>query len=153
MNGRTTFRSARRAFLSCIVAVAAAAALAGCSEIESPTVEGYEPATLESAGPDGPITITVTEEAEHRLELQTSVIMARGNDLVVDYTALIYDKVGKPFVFTVVEPHRYVRANVGIKGIVDNQVTLTSGPPAGTQVVTVGAVELWGAELGIAGKH
>jgi hypothetical protein len=32
-------------------------------------------------------------------------------------------------------------------------VILSAGPPAGTQVVTVGAIELWGAELGIAGKH
>jgi len=32
-------------------------------------------------------------------------------------------------------------------------VRLSAGPPAGTEVVTVGAIELWGAELGIAGKH
>jgi hypothetical protein len=30
---------------------------------------------------------------------------------------------------------------------------LASGPPPGTEVVTVGAIELWGAELEVAGKH
>jgi hypothetical protein len=42
---------------------------------------------------------------------------------------------------------------VTIKEVQDNVATLSAGPPAGTQVVTVGAIELWGAELGIAGKH
>jgi hypothetical protein len=153
MNGKPTLSSARRAFVSGLVALAAAASLAGCAEIESPTVDAYEPAMLESTGPDKPITVTLTDEAERRVELQTSLIMAHGNDLVVDHTALLYDRVGKPFVFTVVAPHRYVRAGVVVEEVVDGQVTLTSGPPAGTQVVTVGAVELWGAELGIAGKH
>ncbi len=35
----------------------------------------------------------------------------------------------------------------------DNVMILSSGPPAGTEVVTVGAIELWGTELEIAGKH
>jgi hypothetical protein len=42
---------------------------------------------------------------------------------------------------------------VTIKQVDGDAVTLSAGPPAGTEVVTVGAVELWGAELGIAGKH
>jgi hypothetical protein len=47
-----------------------------------------------------------------------------------------------------------VRAAIGIKEVSeDNLVILSSGPPAGTEVVTVGAIELWGAELGIAGSH
>jgi hypothetical protein len=119
MSRKTTLR---RALTGYAITVALAASLAGCAEIESVTVEPYEPAALESTGPDKPARVILTEE-------------------------------GKPWVFTVAGPRTYVRAPIGIKNVEDNVAILSSGPPAGTRVVTVGAIELWGAELGIAGKH
>ena len=44
----------RRAFQGFVVAVAATASLAACAEIEVPLAEPYEPAHLESTGPDQP---------------------------------------------------------------------------------------------------
>ena len=149
MNRRTTLR---KAVLGCVVAVAVAMS-AGCAEIESVTAEPYEPAALESTGPDKPARVILTEEAVDRVALQTTEVKALGKDLTVDHAALVFDKVGKPWVFSVIGPRTYVRAAVTIKEVQDNVVTLSAGPPAGTQVVTVGAIELWGAELGIAGKH
>jgi hypothetical protein len=149
MNRRTTLR---KAVLGCVVAVAVATS-AGCAEIESVTAEPYEPAALESTGPDKPARVILTEEAVDRVALQTTEVKALGKDLTVDHAALVFDKAGKPWVFSVVGPRTYVRATVTIKKVQDNVVTLSAGPPAGTQVVTVGAIELWGAELGIAGKH
>jgi len=149
MNCQTTLR---RAVLGCVVAIAVATS-AGCAEIESVTAEPYEPAALESTGPDKPARITLTDEAVDRVALQTTEVKPLGKELTVDHAALVFDKAGKPWVFTVVGPRTYVRAAVGIKEVQDNLVTLSAGPPAGTQVVTVGAIELWGAELGIAGKH
>ena len=149
MNRRTTLR---KAVLGCVVAVAVATS-AGCAEIESVTAEPYEPAALESTGPDKPARVILTEEAVDRVALQTTEVKALGKDLTVDHAALVFDKAGKPWVFSVVAPRTYVRAAVTIKEVQDNVVTLSAGPPAGTQVVTVGAIELWGAELGIAGKH
>jgi hypothetical protein len=149
MNSQTTLR---RAVLGCVVAIALGTA-AGCAEIESTTVEPYEPAALESTGPDKPARITLTDEAVDRVALQTTEVRTLGKDRTVDHAALIFDKAGKPWVFTVVGPRTYVRAAIGIKEVQDNQVILSAGPPVGTQVVTVGAIELWGAELGIAGKH
>ena len=143
----------RRAFEGFVVAVAAAASFAGCAEIEVPLAEPYEPAQVQSAGPDQPARVSLTEEAEHRVALQTNLVRPRGDDVTVDYPALVYDKVGKPWVFTVVEPRTYVRAPVLVKEVRDSLVILSSGPPAGTEVVTVGAIELWGTELGIAGQH
>ena len=78
---------------------------------------------------------------------------ATSSATAVDYTALIYDKTGKSWVFTVVGPLTFQRAAVTVDKIKGPLVTLSAGPPAGTQVVTVGASEVWGAELGIAGKH
>ena len=149
MNRRTTFR---KAVLGCVVAVAVGMS-AGCAEIESVTAEPYEPAALESTGPDKPARVILTEEAVDRVALQTTEVKASGKDLTVDHAALVFDKAGKPWVFSVVGPRTYVRATVTIKEVQDNVVTLSAGPPAGTQVVTLGAIELWGAELGIAGKH
>jgi hypothetical protein len=149
MNRRTTLR---KAVLGCVVAVAIATS-AACAEIESVTAEPYEPAALESTGPDKPARVILTQEAVDRVALQTIEVKTLGKDLTVDHAALVFDKAGKPWVFSVVGPRTYVRAAVTIKEIQDNVVTLSAGPPAGTQVVTVGAIELWGAELGIAGKH
>jgi hypothetical protein len=149
MNRQATLR---KAVLGCVVAIALATS-AGCAEIESTTAEPYEPAALESTGPDRPARIILTEEAVDRVALQTTEVKTLGKDLTVDHTALVFDKAGKPWVFTMVGPRTYVRAAIGIKEVQDKLVILSAGPPAGTQVVTVGAIELWGAELGIAGKH
>ena len=147
-------KALHRALLGFVVAVATAASLAGCAEIEVPLVEPYEPAAVETPGPNQPARVILTEEAEHRVALQTSLVRPSGADVAVEYPALVYDKAGKPWVFTVIGPRTYVRSPISIKEVrEDNQVILTSGPPAGTQVVTIGAIELWGAELGIAGKH
>jgi hypothetical protein len=143
----------RKAFLSILVAVAAIVSMAGCAEIEVPLAEPYEPAHLESTGPDQPKRVILTEEAVHRTELQTTEVRLEDGDLEVEHAALVYDQKGKPWVFTVVGPRTYVRAPVEIKEIDDELMILASGPPPGTEVVTVGAIELWGTELEIAGKH
>jgi hypothetical protein len=132
----------------------ATASLVGCAEIEVPLAEPYEPAHLESTGPDQPARVILTEEAQHRVQLQTTLVKPHGADVSLDHAALVYDKKGKPWVFTVIGPLTYIRAAVGIKEVNENNVViLSSGPPAGTEVVTVGAIELWGTELEIAGKH
>jgi hypothetical protein len=146
-------KTALRKLLLGFVAVAAIASLAGCAEIESVMAEPYEPAHLESTGPDQPKRVILTEEAVHRTELQTTTVRLEDGDLEVEHAALVYDQKGKPWVFTVVGPRTYVRAPVEIKEIDDELMILASGPPAGTEVVTVGAIELWGTELEIAGKH
>jgi hypothetical protein len=151
MSSKTTLR---RAFQGFVVAVAATASLVGCAEIEVPMAEPYEPAHLESAGPDQPARIILTEEAQQRVQLQTTLVKPHGAEVSLDQAALVYDKKGKPWVFTVVGPLTYVRAPVSIEEVqADNLMILSSGPPAGTEVVTVGAIELWGTELGIAGQH
>jgi hypothetical protein len=151
MSSKTTFR---RAFEGFVVALVATASLTGCAEIEVPLAEPYEPAHLESTGPDQPKKVILTEEAQHRIQLQTTLVKPHGGDVSVDQAALIYDQEGKPWVFTVIGPLTYVRAAVSIQEVDQNNLmVLSSGPPAGTEVVTVGAIELWGTELEVAGSH
>jgi hypothetical protein len=145
--------SLRKAFQGFVVAVAVTASMAGCAEIEVPMAEPYEPGRLESTGPNKPARVILTEEAQHRLQLQTTIVKPHRADVSVDEAAVVYDKKGKPWVFTVIGPLTYMRAAVAIKEVQDKLTILSSGPPAGTEVVTVGAIELWGTELGIAGQH
>jgi len=132
---------------------AAALILVGCAEVPTSGSQVYVPATVESTSPDGPKRVTLTAEAASRLDLATATIRATSKGTAVDYAALVYDKTGASWVFTVVGPLTYQRAAVTVDEVEDQLVTLSSGPRAGTKVVTVGAIEVWGAELGIAGKH
>jgi hypothetical protein len=135
------------------LALAAGTSLGGCAEIPATSTTTYQPASLESTTPDGPKKVTFTGEAVERVDLQTSRVEQRGDQVVVDYAALVYDKTGKSWVFTVVAPLTFLRAPVRVDRIEGNQVLLDRGPSVGTQLVTRGAIEVWGAELGISGKH
>jgi hypothetical protein len=153
MSTRSTLRKVRHCVLGLALAATLGFSTAGCAEIESVSAEPYEPASLESAGPDKPAKVTLTEEAMRRVALQTTVVGAGDGGVTVHHAALIYDKKGLPWVFAVIGPRTYARSAVTVDHVDGDLATLKSGPPAGTEVVTVGAIELWGAELGIAGKH
>jgi hypothetical protein len=65
------------------------------------------------------------------------------------YAALLYLPDGTTITYTNPDGHSYVREQVTVESIRDDQAVLTAGPPAGTKVVTTGGAELWGAEFGI----
>jgi hypothetical protein len=97
--------------------------------------------------------VTFTAEGADRLELQTTTARKVSGQTVIDYAALIYDGQGVTWVYTAPEPLTFMRAQVVVDRIVGNDAYLRSGIPVGTRVVTVGAAEVYGSELGIAGKH
>ena len=66
---------------------------------------------------------------------------------IVPYSAVIYGASGDAWVYTSPEPAVFVRRQVTIEDIDDGTAVLSDGPPVGTQVVTVGAAELYGVEL------
>ncbi|HWJ53625.1 MAG TPA: hypothetical protein VNT24_09670 [Propionibacteriaceae bacterium] len=139
-------------------AVGAAVALlaltvTACSEVEEPSGDDYAPATVTTADPSSAPTVKFTDEAARRVDLMMSTVTGRKGALVVDYAALIYDKQGKTWVYTVPEPLTFLRAKVVVDEIDGNRVRLSDGPPPGTKVVTQGVTEVYGAELGMAGKH
>jgi multidrug efflux pump subunit AcrA (membrane-fusion protein) len=68
---------------------------------------------------------------------------------VVPYSAVVYGANGDAYVYTTTEPLVYVRQRVVIESIEKDKAILTEGPPSGTQVVTAGAAELFGAETGV----
>lgn len=68
---------------------------------------------------------------------------------VAPYAAVLYGVHGETWVYTNPEPLVFVRQPILIDYIEDDLAILSDGPEAGTDVVTVGAAELFGAETGV----
>jgi hypothetical protein len=62
---------------------------------------------------------------------------------------VLYDAAGDTWTFTNPEPLVFVRQRISVTYIDGNRAVLADGPAPGTPVVTVGAAELYGAELGV----
>ena len=136
----------RRAGRLIIAAPALAALLlAGCGGAVSDDHEIVEPASFdEQTG-----RIEMTAQASERLDIQTAPVQARGDLLVVPSAALLVVADGTFYVYTSPEPLVFVPRPISIDR--DDGVTafLTEGPPAGTDVVTVGVPELYGIQYGM----
>jgi hypothetical protein len=137
-----------------VATVAAGLSLSACKEVESESASGYEPTKLEAIkGKEDFQRVTFTPEGAARVDVKTGKVTRSGGHKVVPYAALIYTGDVKTFVYTTSQPRTYERAEVDVDRIEGNRVLLSKGPPAGTEVVTRGAAEVYGAELDIAGSH
>ena len=63
---------------------------------------------------------------------------------------MIYLTDGKTYTYTAPEPLTFVRQEIDIDHVVGDSAMLSDGPPAGTEVVTVGAAEVYGTEFEVA---
>lgn len=126
--------------------------LAGCNRATS-HAEHEPPAHVEHVEGTEVSRVTLTPKAMERIDLQTgevrmaSVSRSSAARKVVPYAAVLYDADGATWVYTMPEPNTFVRAEVMVDYIEGNLAVLTDGPPAGTQVVTVGGMELFGTEF------
>lgn len=104
--------------------------------------------------------VILSQRAAERLGIQTDKIRleqtagAGGGGSattrkVLSHAAVLYDENGDTWTFTSPEPLTFLRQQIAIDYIAEGSVVLLNGPPAGTTVVTVGAAELLGAELGV----
>jgi hypothetical protein len=142
-----------------VAAAIAVALIAVGLQVQSPDVLADSPAppkpesqaTIKRLG-FGINQITLLPKAARRLGIETSAISEEQGGKIAPYSSIIYDLDGDAWVYTVVAPLTYVRAGVVIKLIKGNQAYLAEGPPAATQVVTVGVPELYGAEVGVNGE-
>jgi hypothetical protein len=136
-----------------VALVIAGIALPGCTEVESDTVEGYEPAQLEGIEGSELMRVTFTREGAARTDLRTAPVQRSGDRRVVPYAAVFYDGDGKTYVYVAEKPLSFLRAEIVVDHIEGDRALLDDGPPVGGQVVTTGAAEVHGAELEIAGSH
>lgn len=138
--------------VSGLVLVAAALGLSGCSGIEPAAAgNGYEPAAVKEVEGSDVKLVTFTEDGADRVGLETAVVREDGSQLVVPYASLLYDGKGVPWVYTNPQTLTFLRSEVVVDRIEGDVVWLSEGPQPGTRVVTVGAAEVYGTELGIAG--
>jgi len=144
---------ARRLLAQGTALVVVAVSASACTEVESAAVEGYEPTRLDEVRGSEFLRVTFTEEGARRAGLQTGAVRGSGRHTVVPYAALIYEPDGKTYVYTSPKPRTFMRAEVKVRDIRGDRAMLADGPPAGTTVVTIGAAEVYGAELDIAGSH
>jgi hypothetical protein len=139
------------AVLGLLVAVSP---LSACTQTSAEgSSEKEEPAKVEQAQASGVSRLTLTAKAVERLGVQTTplreVTIAGKLRKVVPYGALMYDKKGETWVYVSPSANVYVREQVSVELIQENRAILTSGPAAGTAVVSVGAAELYGTETGV----
>jgi hypothetical protein len=133
---------------------ATALALSGCKEVaEASLSSGYEPAHVEEAADAEVPTVTFTEIGAQRVGLETATATQQGENIAVPYAALIYDGQGVSWVYTVPEERTYQRVQVVVDHIEGDTALLADGVDPGSDVVTVGATEVYGSELGMDGGH
>lgn len=139
---------------ACVVVIALAALLSGCKEAEEASVSsGYQPSVVEEVADSDVQRVTFTKIGADRLDLATVAAAQQGDHTVVPYSALIYDGQGVSWVYTASSELTFLRAEVVVDRIEGDTVLLSDGLSPGARIVTVGAAEVYGAELGIDGGH
>jgi hypothetical protein len=141
------------AWLRPAAALCAVLALAGCKTVEDEAPEtGAEPAVVEPiAGSAGLSKVSLSESAVERIALETVEVSPgdAGEGVEIPYGAVMYDADGGTWAYVEVSPRVYVREAITVAEIRGGVASLRAGPAAGTRVVSVGAAELYGAEVGV----
>jgi hypothetical protein len=112
---------------------------------------GNPPAKVQLVDGSDQARVILSADAARRLGVETIVVRessgAPGDGaLIIPYAAVLYDPAGMTWTYTSPEPLVFVRQPIQITDIREGLAFLSSGPPAGTLVVTVGASELLGTE-------
>ena len=125
----------------------------GCSESEPDDGDTYYPATVDELDHGDMKRVTLTDDAASRIGLESATARQDGSLTVVPYAALIYDGDGDAWVYEARGRLEFVRTEVDVERVEGDLAWLSEGVTPGARVVTVGATELYGAELEIDGGH
>ena len=79
----------------------------------------------------------------------TLPLKGRAENLIVPFSAILYDIHGGAWVYQQLDGHVYERRRVSVEHVVGNNAILAAGPEIGAKVVTDGAAELFGTEFGV----
>ena len=132
----------------------AAFLLAACAQGEVAGIVSEDPPVkVEKNEATGLSRLTLSAKAAERLGIATGAVSAAGAGTAIPYAALVYDKTGKTWVYTNPQGRDFIRQAIEVERIEGDLAYLTSGPPVGTAVVTVGTAELWGVDTGVGGGH
>jgi hypothetical protein len=145
----------RHAVAACagLVLIAAGVSLSACGEATSEygeTAGHREPGRLEPIKGTDVKRVKFSAEGAKRVGLQTEQVRGDTQRKVIPYAAVIYDPEGNTFTYTSPEPLVYVREKVEVDYVDGGRVVLSGGPSVGTEIVTVGAAEVYGTEFEVA---
>jgi hypothetical protein len=137
----------RRALLAISVISVTALVLTACGGKVTDSYEIEEqPYSLEEIEGEEVLRVILTDTAAEHIGIETLPVEKSGSGSVVPYDSVYIDAHGGFWVYTNPEPFVFVRAPIDIVRETSTQAFLADGPPVGTQVVTVGVPELYGAE-------
>ena len=112
---------------------------------------GVVPATLEAIPGSDIKRVILTARAIERIDLHTGKVsqeMLQGElHTVVPYASIIYTPNGGTWVYTSPKDRTFERQAIDVDFIEGDYVVITSGPPLGTRVATIGVAEIYGAEF------
>jgi hypothetical protein len=129
----------------------AALALGGCNSA-STSAPKVEAITIEEQD-SGLKILTLSEKAAERLGVVTAPVAGSGSSMTIPYAAVVYDAEGATWAYVNSQPLVYMREAITVEEIDGDVARLSAGPASGTPVVTTGAAELYGAEIGVGGGH
>jgi hypothetical protein len=133
-----------------VVAAVVIALAAGSPSDDTGAAPEAPPATVEPIKGTDLSTVTLSADAARRLGIRTAPVLARGaHGAAIPYAAVLYDADGRTYTYTSPKPLVFVRHPIRVIRIQGARALLSSGPPAGTRVVTVGSQELYGSEYDV----
>ena len=136
-----------------LLVIVAVVPLAACGGEGEEAADGPEPATITPLEGSDLNRIVLTAAAAKRLAIKTDAVRTGdGEQTVIPYSAVVYDPDGTTWTYTSPKPLTFVRHSIAVDHIDGALAVLSSGPPSGTKIVTVGVAELFGAENGIGGS-
>jgi multidrug efflux pump subunit AcrA (membrane-fusion protein) len=121
--------------------------LAGCGAARTPAIT---PASRLVPVPGSSVgKIVLSSVGAQRIGIETAPAGVVGANITVPYSAVIYDPSGNTYAFTNPAPLTYTEVPITVDYISGDTAYLSSGPSPGTEVVTVGAEELYGVQTGV----
>jgi protein-disulfide isomerase len=126
--------------------------LGGCGSPSTGGDDAEAAITIEELD-NGQKKLTLSENAARRLGVAMAAVEDQGAQKVIPYGAVIYDSQGATWAYAAIEGLTFQRAPIVVDTIDGEAAFLSDGPASGTQVVIVGAAELYGAETGVGGGH
>lgn len=82
-----------------------------------------------------------------RVAVDIPTLSSKTESLVLPFNAVLHDIHGGQWVYEQMADHRYTRRRILVARLAGSDAVLTSGPPAGTHIVTDGAAEIFGTEF------
>ena len=120
-----------------------------CKEATSESSSESEPYSVEPIDGTDLARVILTADGAQRIGLETVAVAGADVATTVPASAIWIDVDGQEWVYTSPEPLTFVREAVTVDRYEGEVAVLSDGPAAGTEVVTVGVVQLIGSEFGI----